>query len=181
MLRPIRLPLTCALGVALFLAVGCTDPDVTNVGSILVDGGAAGEAPDAEAPDSSTGSDAANVDSAVPPDAKLDAPMLDAQPDGQPPCVAGACGSKVCGRDECGNICGQCPSPGAQGGCFMGACIVASPGNECPGTPCLDQNGEQICEGERGGVACVGGTLGVQVCTCTGGGPSAWASCGACL
>ena len=164
-LLPVRFALV--LGVTLVIAVGC-GATVTNVGSIGEDGG--GDA--ARGPTDEDGSPAGSDASA---DALGDG-ATDAHDAAHTPCAAGACGARVCGRDECGHTCGTCPGAPAQGGCFMGHCTAG-----CPGTPCLDHNGEHVCEGERGGRSCAGGSLGIQVCTCTGGGAGAWASCGACL
>ena len=155
------------LGVAT-LAFGCGST-VNSVGSIGEgDSGALPSGGDAIAPP--TGDDASAT-----LDAHPDA-LVDAQPDVVThACAAGPCGTKVCGRDECGHVCGICPVT-AQGGCFVGSCTAT-----CPGTPCIDHDGHQVCEGGRGGQACAGGTLGIQVCTCTGGGANAWINCGTCL
>jgi hypothetical protein len=167
MLRLLPLRLAPAFVTSLMIAVGCSGTTVTNVGSITEDGGA-GDGPSPPAEDASTGADASS-------EAAADA--ADAHEDASPtPCAAGACGARACGRDECGHTCGTCPGAPIQGGCFMGHCNAS-----CPGTPCLDHNGEHVCEGERGGRTCTGGSLNIQVCTCTGGGANAWASCGACL
>jgi hypothetical protein len=167
MLGSLPLRVALALGVTLMIAVGCGST-VTNVGSVLDDSGA----PDAPGPTDQDGSTSGGDASA---DALGDG-ALDAHADAQTPCAAGACGASICGRDECGHTCGTCPGAPAQGGCFTGHCIAS-----CPGTPCLDHNGEHVCEGGRGGHACTGGSLGIQVCTCSGGGADAWTSCGACL
>ena len=157
-----------AVAVTLMIAVGCGST-VTNVGSIIGDSGTP-EAPGPTGPDGSpSGGDAS-------PDAQAADGATDAHADAHDPCAAGACGVAVCGRDECGHTCGTCPGSPAQGGCFVGNCNAS-----CPGTPCIDHNGEHICEGGRGGHACAGGSLGIQICTCTAGGPDAWTSCGACL
>jgi hypothetical protein len=163
---PGSLPVRCALalGVTLVIAVGCGGT-VTNVGSIGSDGGV----PDAPAP---TGQDGAPPEA----DASHDGPGDSAVDAHAPACAAGPCGASICGRDECGHTCGLCAGAPDHGGCFTGHCITS-----CPGTPCLDHNGEHICEGGRGGKSCTGGVLGIQVCTCTGGGPDAWTSCGTCL
>ena len=165
---PLRFSL--AAGVTLMIAVGCGGT-VTNVGSVLGDSGT-DDSPGPGGPDGSTAGGDASAD-ALGDDAHA---ALDAPADAHTACLPGECGVNICGRDECGHTCGTCPGAPAQGGCFMGHCITS-----CPGTPCLDHNGEHVCEGGRGGRACGTGPLGVQVCTCTGAGPNAWASCGACL
>lgn len=159
---PVRFAVTLGLSSVVAAACGGT---VTSVGSVIEDGGVA--LPGAGGEAGTSGADAAA-------DSSGDG-AIDAHHDAAP-CAAGACGLSVCGRDECGHTCGACAGAPPQGGCFTGHCIAS-----CPGTPCLDANGEQVCEGGRGGRSCTGGSLGIQICTCTGGGHDAWASCGACL
>lgn len=163
----LTLRLALALGVTLMITASCGGT-TTEVGSILGDGGAL-DGPGSTAPDGGPAGGDASADA-------LGDASLDAHPDGSSGCAAGACGTNVCGRDECGHTCGTCAGAPAQGGCFMGKCNPS-----CPGTPCLDHNGEHVCEGGRGGHACAGGALGIQVCTCTGAGADAWSSCGPCL
>ena len=149
-----------------FLAIVCAcGASVTNVGSLGEDG--ASTVP----PDAATDGAVDEPDSgSVVPDAAADVHADADQADSG--CVA-SCGAKVCGRNDCADSCGVCAGTT---GCFMGACTAT-----CPGTPCVDVDGHNICEGERGARHCTGGVKNLQVCTCSGGGANAWINCGACL
>jgi hypothetical protein len=160
-------------GVVFCAVVVACGGSVTNVGSLgasdhdagpstLQDGAMTPTDP-AEAASTNPGPDAGDAG------AVTDAPASE--------CAAGTCGAKACGRDECGRTCGVCASVPSGGGCLAGRCA-----DVCPSAPCLDADGQPICEGERGARHCAGGPLlGIQVCTCSGAGHDAWIDCGACL
>ncbi|MBI5516008.1 MAG: hypothetical protein HY909_19655 [Deltaproteobacteria bacterium] len=102
----------------------------------------------------------------VPEDLTLPRPTCG---DGGCACGPESCGGAACGRSPCGYLCGAC-APGM--GCFGGRCTAT-----CPGTPCLDVTGQGICEGGRGAERCPGNASSLRLCTCSGGGPTAWINC----
>lgn len=147
---------SCALLVVTVASCGGT---VTDVGSVSRNDAGGLPTDDAAFPG----------DGPSPGDARGDA---DATHDGGA-CPPPTCGTKVCGRSDCGRVCGVCALPG---GCLIGHCAAA-----CPSTPCVDVDGHNICEGERGARSCAGGKEHIEICTCSGGGGNAWIACGACL
>src|SRR5687767_12271500 len=139
-----------ALTAGLFLGA-CFDPGIADrlFGDARV---APVDAPVLDAP----------VADAPPADARpADARPVDAAPQMcLPGCGASSCDAQTCGRSACGFDCGDCrPTPVA--------------------TPCIDHYGQLLEEGQRGLRSCPGELDRFQVCTCTGGGPSAWTACGA--
>ncbi|MBA3464168.1 MAG: hypothetical protein H0T46_29705 [Deltaproteobacteria bacterium] len=106
------------------------------------------------------------------PDAALSI-SIDAAPDASETCACGpaSCGTRICGRSDCGFPCGEC-EPGEF--CFVGTECQAGVG---PGTACVDAFGDRVWEGDRGFRACPTDPNTQQRCQCTGGGPTAWASC----
>src|SRR5690348_13042125 len=105
-------PAACSIAtvaLALVITASCGGT-VTNVGSVLGDGGT-----EPTIPDGGDGSSPESNDASAPDgDAGLDAHSDSG------PCAAGVCGTNVCGRDECGHSCGTCPGSPPQGGCFVG-------------------------------------------------------------